>query len=90
MVSGDVAGVCRADRVDGFMKANRYIVGTLLRSTLAESHRRQFGGADYQGVAIDLCEANGFTFESEEHVKLESSPDPGCDCGFCETAPWTD
>ena len=72
------------------MKTKDYIVGKLLRSSLAESHRRQFNGRDYQGVAIDLCQAYGFEFESEEHIKLESSPSPECDCGFCETAKWID
>jgi hypothetical protein len=69
---------------------NPYILGNLLRSTLAESHRRQFGGEDYQGVAAELCEAGGFEFESDEHVKLESGPDPDCECGFCATAAWQD
>lgn len=67
-----------------------YILGALPRHALAESHRRQFNGEDYQGVAIDLCEQGGFEFESDEHVKLESSPDSECECGFCKTAPWRD
>jgi hypothetical protein len=55
---------------------------------LAESHRRQFNGEDYQAVAIELAEANGIEFEQDEFTELESSPEPGCDCGFCATAPW--
>lgn len=62
----------------------------LKKHVLAESHRRQFNGEDYQGVAIDLAETHDFTFESDAFTQLQSSPDPGCECGFCATAPWTD
>lgn len=63
---------------------------TLKKSTLAESHRRQFAGEDYQGVAIDLAETYDIDFDSDAYTKLQSSPDPGCDCGFCAKAPWID
>lgn len=66
-------------------------IGTpAFRRLLRESHKRQFNGEDYQGVAIDLSEENGITFEDDEHTELMSAPDPGCDCGFCATADWQD
>lgn len=52
---------------------------------LAESHRRQFEGEDYQAVAIDLAERTGRDYED-----FDSSPDPECGCGFCEGAEWVD
>ncbi len=60
------------------------------QSLLRESHRRQFEGEDYQYVAISIAESNGIAFESDEYTLLQSSPDPGCDCGFCATAGWQD
>lgn len=61
-----------------------------LKRLIAESHKRQFRGEDYQGVAIDLCEDVGIEWGSPEHQAVESSPEPGCDCGFCKTAEWRD
>jgi hypothetical protein len=58
------------------------------RTLLAESHRRQFNGEDYQAVAIDVAERNGFEFDSAEYTALQSAPDQDCKCGFCATADW--
>lgn len=63
---------------------------TLKKHMLAESHRRQFAGEDYQYVAQCLCIEHKFDFESDEYTQLQSAPDPGCDCGFCAKAPWSD
>jgi hypothetical protein len=60
------------------------------KSLLAESHRRQFDGEDWQGVANEIARKNNFAWESEEYTTLCSSPEPGCDCGFCASAPWRD
>jgi hypothetical protein len=60
------------------------------KSLLAQSHRRQFNGEDFQAVAIDIAEANNIAFEDDAYTQLQSSPDPGCDCGFCAKAPWRD
>lgn len=54
---------------------------------IAESHRRQFHGEDFQKVAHDLAERIPNPTE-EEYDLLCESPEPGCDCGFCATAPW--
>lgn len=62
----------------------------LTKRMLAESHRRQFDGEDYQAVANGIAENSGIAFEDEEYTQLQSSPDPDCDCGFCKTAPWQD
>ena len=56
-------------------------------SALAESHRRQFEGEDYQAVAQDLCDRMDSPTK-DDYLKLSSSPDPSCDCGFCKTAKW--
>lgn len=55
---------------------------------LAESHRRQFAGEDFQQVAIDLANRNHIAWESEQYTQLQSAPDPGCGCDFCQTADW--
>lgn len=57
---------------------------------LAESHRRQFHSEDYQLVAIEIADEHGIDYHSDDYTELMSSPDPGCDCGFCATAPWQD
>lgn len=57
---------------------------------IAESHRQQFHGEDYQYVAIGIAESNGIKFESEEYTQLMSSPSPECGCQFCTTAPFED
>jgi hypothetical protein len=57
---------------------------------IAESHRRQFAGEDYQYVAIGIAESNGIKFEDEEYTQLQSAPDPNCGCQFCTTAPFED
>jgi hypothetical protein len=61
-----------------------------MRSLLAESHRLQFAGEDYQAAAIGIADKNGIAYEDEAYTQLMSAPDPGCDCGFCATAPWCD
>lgn len=61
----------------------------LKKRLIAESHRRQFSGEDYQAVAVDLWQ--GLDTESEDDYNtLATAPDPGCECGFCKTAPWQD
>ena len=60
----------------------------LKKHLLAESHRRQFAGEDYQGVAIEIAEENGIEFNDELFTELQSTPEPGYECGFCETAGW--
>lgn len=65
-------------------------IKALKKHLLAESHKLQFDGQDYQAVAIGIAESNGIKFESDEFAELQSGPDPGCDCGFCKTAPWRD
>lgn len=57
---------------------------------LAESHRRQFNGEDYQTVAIDIAERKNIPWESDDYTVLQSAPNEGCDCGFCQTAKWED
>ena len=61
---------------------------TQLRILVAESHRRQFNGEDFQVVAVDIAQRNGIVYEDGAYTELQSSPNPGCDCGFCATAPW--
>jgi len=55
---------------------------------IARSHERQFNGEDWQAVSIDIATKLGIKFEDDEYRQLNSSPDPGCDCGFCENAEW--
>jgi len=59
-----------------------------LESLMAESHRRQYAGEDYQAVAIDLATGAGIKPESPEYLDLESAPAPGCECSFCKTTEW--
>jgi hypothetical protein len=54
---------------------------------MQESHRRQFDGDDWQAVAPDICDGIPGATE-EDFLSLTSSPDPGCDCGFCVLAQW--
>lgn len=65
-------------------RRKRLKVSKAKESKLAESHRRQFEGEDYQGVANDLAD------DEEEYDELSTSPHDGCECGFCETAKWWD
>lgn len=60
------------------------------KSLLKESHRRQFEGEDWQKVVNEICERNGFKWGEDEYEELATSPEPGCDCGFCKTADWQD
>ena len=55
--------------------------------TLAESHRRQFAGEDYQQVAQDLCDQMENPTDGDNDT-LSTSPDPACECGFCGTVKW--
>ncbi len=59
---------------------------------LAESHRLQFHGVDWQEAANDtMSDVEGDEEAREELYKeLSASPDPDCECGFCATAPWRD
>lgn len=56
---------------------------------LAESHRRQFNGEDYQAVQFDLHQR--FPEISDDDLNgLGSAPTPGCECGFCANEKWLD
>lgn len=57
---------------------------------LRESHERQFKGEDWQGIAADLSDHLDGDEREELFNLLSTSPDPGCDCGFCKTAEWID
>lgn len=59
-----------------------------LNRLIAESHRRQLTGEDYQAVAQDLCIEHKFDFESDEYTQLQSAPDPGCRCVTCSAFAW--
>ena len=61
-----------------------------LNRLIRESHRRQFGGQDFQTVAVDLAAEHDVPFESFSYTAILSGPEPGCECGFCRTAPWRD
>lgn len=64
---------------------------TKLNSLIKLSHERQFNGVDWQTAATDLTPDNLPQEEREEvYKKLCEGPDPGCECGFCATAPWVD
>jgi hypothetical protein len=60
-----------------------------LMRALKRCHERQFNGEDWQAAAIDACNELG-TSDDEDFKFLSISPDPGCSCGFCATAPWRD
>lgn len=63
----------------------------ILKRLLRESHTRQFNGEDWQAVAADLTPDDIPEAERDEVFdELSSSPDPGCECGFCATAEWHD
>lgn len=54
-----------------------------LKRLLAESHRLQFNGADYQAVTNPMWQEWDMT--EDQLAELETAPDPGCECGFCTT-----
>ena len=62
---------------------------TITKKLIAESHRRQFEGEDWQAVAQDICDRYEDVTE-DQFNELTYSPDPGCDCGFCAKAQWRD
>jgi hypothetical protein len=59
-----------------------------------ESHRRQFEGEDYQQICWGFlnskaAQALGLTADHDDIWReVESSPQPTCECGFCEHAAW--
>lgn len=63
-----------------------------IEDLIAESHRRQLGGEDYQKVATEIGERVGLnldrTNDADLYAELESSPSPGCDCQTCENTNW--
>ncbi len=61
-----------------------------LRRALRRSHERQFNGEDYQMVANEIAEELGIEWEDDQYEELCSSPEPGCECGFCAHAAWID
>lgn len=54
------------------------------------SHEAQFNGADYQQISWEILQELKFEPTQDEMNELNSSPDPGCECGFCATADWQD
>jgi len=63
-------------------------VERFIRQRLRRSHKRQFEGEDWQTVAVDLTEDVPEDIREEVFEALSGSPSLGCECGFCETAPW--
>jgi hypothetical protein len=61
----------------------------LKKHHIRESHERQFNGEDWQQVANDIWSGIPNADEDDFHP-LCTSPDPGCDCGFCSQAKWRD
>lgn len=62
-----------------------------LKRAIRRCHERQFNGEDWQAAAVDAWNELGSPEDDGETFNaLSSSPDPGCDCGFCATAPWQD
>ncbi len=59
-----------------------------IKTLVKISHMRQFNGEDFQSVAIDLAGDYGILFDSDDYTAIQSAPSEGCDCGFCENAPW--
>lgn len=54
-----------------------------------DSHRRQAEGEDWQAVAAELTEDITPDSEREEAFKaLSLSPEPACDCRFCQSVNW--
>lgn len=65
------------------------------RQLVRESHRRQFNGEDAQTVAVEISQLHNFDPGPDSSLpdwynELESSPYPGCECGFCATAEFQD
>jgi hypothetical protein len=58
-----------------------------VRSLVRMSHKRQFAGEDYQAVLHDI--ADPARCDDAIQAQLESSPDPGCECAFCQSADWS-
>ena len=54
--------------------------------SLAQSHKLQSEGVDYQEAANTAAEEAGITFESIDYNELCSSNGPGCNCPFCALA----
>ena len=50
------------------------------KTLIANSHRRQFYGADFQAVAIAIADENNIAYNSDDYTALESAPDPDCKC----------
>jgi hypothetical protein len=61
-----------------------------LNRALRRCHERQFAGEDWQAVAIDAWNEFGSPDGDEVFNFLTSTPDHGCDCGFCAHAAWQD
>lgn len=63
---------------------------SLVERRMKQSHKRQFNGEDWQAVASGLTDDVPESLREEAFAALSSSPDPGCECGFCATADWQD
>lgn len=61
-----------------------------LAALIAESHRRQLAGEDFQTVAVDIAEDNDIDYEDDAYTELQHSPDPGCGCATCREFDWED
>lgn len=58
----------------------------IMRRLIADSHRQQFAGVDYQVATFDMWQEWALT--DDQLNEVQSSPDPGCECGFCGSADW--
>lgn len=58
----------------------------ITKRMIRRSHEAQFNGVDYQAIAFDIFQELPFAPTDDELNELQSSPDPGCDCGFCAKA----
>ncbi|HVY68920.1 MAG TPA: hypothetical protein VHH73_03285 [Verrucomicrobiae bacterium] len=53
---------------------------------IAESHRLQFDGVDYEIAAHRV--AGHLNLSDDEMSAICSAPDPACNCDFCSRADW--
>lgn len=59
-----------------------------IKLAVRKSHEMQFNGMDYQRAAWEVGHEIEPLLTDEEIQRVESAPEPGCDCGFCQSAPW--
>ena len=61
-----------------------------LDKAIRRSHELQFAGMDYQKAAYEVLQDVQGPVSDFELQQVESSPEEGCACGFCERAEWKD